>query len=554
MPAPSSRDSLTGAGWTGHETGTYRDAMPPRVRNLSWLNPATLWKARNGPLASLFGDPTGAQRQSWVHAQATRGADVPPADPTAPEALDAAVTPDTPDTPDASTAGRGNPDLLIPRDDPEDFSFLLLGDTGEGDASQYAVVPGLLRAGEGTRFALVCSDVLYPVGSANEYGTKFFRPYRDYPAPIYAIPGNHDWYDGLTGFMRVFCRAPQLPAPPRPRALTAAWWRGLLWRASETPDEARLAQAKALRAAPGQAAWQPGPYWAMDAGPIRLIGIDTGLLGDIDAAQGAWLRRVARGPRPKILVTGSPIYVDGEHHPCAIEGGGTVDEIVRDPANRFVAAIGGDIHNYQRYPVRVAGRTIQYVVSGGGGAFMHATHTVPRVDVAGVGEDDFRCYPMRGDSLAFHARLYGRRLRMRRLFALTPDQAGAEMARRLGTRPVRATGDARITARVRLVAALLGAPPRPVRRRLLRLPVRKVLTQVLSPGSATYAPPFFKNFLRLDVTADTVRIRCFAATGLLAHELDPPVEDEFTLALHESAASGGPNTSGEPTTPDEPAV
>lgn len=86
--------------------------------------------------------------------------------------------------------------------------------------------------------------------------------------------------------------------------------------------------------------------------------------------------------------------MDAEHHPCEIEGGGTVDDIVRDPAHHYVAAIGGDIHNYQRYPVRVGDRILQYVVAGGGGAFMHATHTIPPVSVAGVTEADFRCYPL----------------------------------------------------------------------------------------------------------------------------------------------------------------
>ena len=49
---------------------------------------------------------------------------------------------------------------------------------------------------------------------------------------------------------------------------------------------------------------------------------------------------------------------------------------------------------------------IQYVVSGGGGAFMHATHQIPRIDLPGVSEDDFRCYPLRGDSLARYRQLY----------------------------------------------------------------------------------------------------------------------------------------------------
>ncbi|MER7100030.1 hypothetical protein ABT383_10155, partial [Streptomyces humidus] len=37
------------------------------------------------------------------------------------------------------------------------------------------------------------------------------------------------------------------------------------------------------------------PYWAIDAGPVRIIGIDTGLLGVLDAEQGAWLSG-RRGP------------------------------------------------------------------------------------------------------------------------------------------------------------------------------------------------------------------------------------------------------------------
>lgn len=317
-----------------------------------------------------------------------------------------------------------------------------------------------MTVGQGTAFAVVASDVIYPVGSADDYDTKFFRPYRDYPAPIYAVPGNHDWYEGLGAFMRVFCDdAPPLPAEPAPRPPGRAWLRHLLWHRPRPGDGRRLDAARAQRSAPGQRAVQPGPYWAIDAGPVRIVGIDTGLLGTLDAAQGAWLREVSRDPRPKILVTGSPLYVDGEHHPCEIEGGGTVDEIVRDPAHRYVLAIGGDIHNYQRYPVRLAdGRTLQYVVAGGGGAFTHATHTIPRVDVAGVGEDDFRCYPLRGDSLAFYSRLYGRRLHLRRFFTLTEDEGAAVIARRLGVEPARAPAPGtRVTWRTRLVASLLGA-------------------------------------------------------------------------------------------------
>ncbi|MEV5433631.1 metallophosphoesterase [Streptomyces sp. NPDC052701] len=497
----SSRDTAEGAGWGTSEPGSYRRLVPPRSGRISWLDPRLLWAARNGVLASWFGDPTGRTRSRWVARREAAGA---PAD------------------------------KVIRRTDPDRFSFLVVGDTGEGGDPQYAVVPGLLEVGRDTSFAVLASDVVYPVGAADDYGPKFFRPYRDYRAPIYAVPGNHDWYEDLGGFMRVFCGdAPPLPPGPAPRPLTRAWLRSLLWHRPDPADGQRLAEARALRSDPAQQAVQPGPYWAIDAGPVRIVGIDTGLLGTVDAEQGAWLREVSRGPRPKILITGSPLYVDGRHEPCPIEGGGTVDEIVRAPAHHYVAAIGGDIHNYQRYPVRLEdGRVLQYVVAGGGGAFMHATHTIPRVSVAGVTERDFRCYPLRGDSLAFYSGLYGRRLRLRRFFTLTEAEATAVIAERLGIPPTRAPGaPARVTRRVRLVAGLLGTARRPDRARRFRLPVRKIYTQLFSPGSATYSPPFFKCFLRLDVGPRSVRLRCYAATGKRAQEVAPPVEDEVTIPL-----------------------
>ena len=92
---------------------------------------------------------------------------------------------------------------------------------------------------------------------------------------------------------------------------------------------------------------------------------------------------------------------------------------MRDPANGIVAFLSGEIHNYQRYPVAVpGGRTIQYIVCGGGGAFTQGTHTVGRIDapnpMAGlppVLERDVRLYPLRADSLSFFSELYATKLR-----------------------------------------------------------------------------------------------------------------------------------------------
>ncbi|MEZ0072609.1 metallophosphoesterase [Planotetraspora sp. GP83] len=487
----SSRVSEEGAGWNCQEIGTFA-ALRPNTNSFTWLNPKTLWRSRNEILSGLFGDPSAQVRRRWVAAQRERGVD---------------------------------PDFRIRREMGEEYSFLVLGDTGEGDASQYAVIPGLLKLGSGTSFAVVASDLIYPTGSGNEYCDKFFRPYKDYRAPIYAVPGNHDWYDGLGGFMRVFCDARPLKVERQGFRLSPGGLRGLLWKKPDPVDEAALAEAQKMRPAPEQRAVQPAPYWVLDLGRLLLVGIDTGIRGDIDREQGEWLRRVSADPRPKILITGKPIYVRNDYHPCAIEGGGTVDEIVRDPASHYVAAIGGDVHNYQRFPVRVDGRTIQYIVSGGGGAFMHATHTIPRVDVGGVHEDEFKCYPLRGDSLSFYSLLYSRRLRMRWLY-ITPEQGLALMSRQIGNRPPRPTPGAAITARMRWAARLLGGWPMP-----FHLPVGRVFHRYISELSDWDTPPFFKSFLHVSVTGDRLKIRCFAATGCLPQEIEPPLEDEVEIPL-----------------------
>ena len=96
--------------------------------------------------------------------------------------------------------------------------------------------------------------------------------------------------------------------------------------------------------------------------PAKIIGIDAGINGQIDHEQGEWLRWISSSsPKPKSLLTGKPIYVDNQYHydEGGIEDGATkVDDIVRMHEHNYVAAIGGDIHNYQRYPVKVGNRTI----------------------------------------------------------------------------------------------------------------------------------------------------------------------------------------------------
>ncbi|RME02122.1 MAG: hypothetical protein D6814_00200, partial [Calditrichaeota bacterium] len=98
--------------------------------------------------------------------------------------------------------GANYPFLIDAFKDVEDFSFQLVGDSGEGDQSQNVLVEELERMPQrypDTKFMIMLGDVVYPDGSASDYAQRFYYPYRNYPFPIYAITGNHDWYSKLNG-------------------------------------------------------------------------------------------------------------------------------------------------------------------------------------------------------------------------------------------------------------------------------------------------------------------------------------------------------------------
>ena len=102
------------------------------------------------------------------------------------------------------------------RADAEEFSFLVIGDSGSGPHPDHhpqrrlaeQMVPHL----EDCRFLLHTGDVVYQVGSREQYPDNFIKPYRewlvggDHPEkiaydqmlfrfPFLAVPGNHDYYN-----------------------------------------------------------------------------------------------------------------------------------------------------------------------------------------------------------------------------------------------------------------------------------------------------------------------------------------------------------------------
>ena len=169
---------------------------------------------------------------------------------------------------------------------------------------------------------------------------------------MFAIPGNHDWYDGLSAFARLFCSN-----------VGGRHFAG--WRTRQRRSYFALKL--------------PCRWW--------LIGSDGQLQADIDTPQIEYFRQVAdryMQPGDRVIVClASPVWVQAHKYR---EFGGVFDETdllyLRDEvfARRGVQMsvfLAGDNHHYRRHEEIAPGdpaAPIQKITAGGGGAFLHPTH------------------------------------------------------------------------------------------------------------------------------------------------------------------------------------
>ena len=194
----------------------------------------------------------------------------------------------------------------------DDFSFLIIGDPGEGDASQYSLVDRYLELGrrEDVKFLIIASDVIYPAGAMVNYENNFYLPFKGFTKPIYAIPGNHDWFDALEGFNANFLEEKAARA-----ALSARARADLNLTSTDRQRIDRLLSgAQRLREFYGiQNGLQRSPFFELQTSDFALIAIDTGILRTIDDHQRAWLDEALERARGKftMAIVGHPKYAAG---------------------------------------------------------------------------------------------------------------------------------------------------------------------------------------------------------------------------------------------------
>lgn len=243
------------------------------------------------------------------------------------------------------------------------FRFIVLGDTGEGDQSQYGLLP-LIRFLK-PDFMIINGDLAYPAGRHEDYKEGFFQPYRDLRIPIWAVPGNHEYYSPNQGreFYEIFC--------------TQMW--GQLWA-----DHGLILRQ------------QPGTYWELkEPGGkpnLAVIGLDSGKAGNLDGKgrlksedtlQHRWLRarlREAERDRLKVIVLFHiPALAKGDH--VSKVHLSTLHQILAESPNVRLVLCSHE-HNYQHYTPEIFSKYLReahgalprlqahYMVNGGGGAFL----------------------------------------------------------------------------------------------------------------------------------------------------------------------------------------
>lgn len=191
-------------------------------------------------------------------------------------------------------------------------------------------------------------DVIYYAGEVQNYYWEFYEPYNLYPAPIFAIPGNHDGdvdpqfaAPSLYAFVRNFCAQAPL-------------------HTSEAGDAARRAMT------------QPNVYWTLETELVTIIGLYSNCPegGQLTQTQIDWFEselRAAPTDRPLIVAVHHPIYSAYGPHPGSQHLKDVLEQAC-EASNRIPhLVLSGHVHNYQRFSGPLGSRTIPFVIAGAGG-------------------------------------------------------------------------------------------------------------------------------------------------------------------------------------------
>jgi hypothetical protein len=220
-------------------------------------------------------------------------------------------------------------------------------------------------------------DVVYSFGEAGYYYDQFYDPYRNYPAPIFAIPGNHDGMVApnstaktLAAFIENFCApTPQRNAEAGELARTAQI-QPAVYFTFEAPFVRILGLYSNCLEDPGVISNQGGTYPELDDVQVKFLRAALKRI-QTDKFQGAVL--IAVHHPPYVAVT-APHDASSAKHMGSREMLAEIDSACKDAGVWPHAVLSGHAHNYQRFTRVLDGRETPFLVSGNGGhAVAHLT-------------------------------------------------------------------------------------------------------------------------------------------------------------------------------------
>lgn len=239
--------------------------------------------------------------------------------------------------------------------------FHITGDTGGLRSPRYqqGVVAEMNRQyqevnaeNDKPQFLFHLGDVVYNFGQASEYYNQFFNPYRDYPAPIFAIAGNHDADidptenkppKSLDAFTTVFCNA----------------------------ERRELKLSKTTRR---KANIQPNVFWVLETPLADIIGLYSNVpkFGNIQNDQRQWfieaLKTSAASQKAIIVCIHHAPFSADVNHGSSIHMQAIIDGAIRESKVLPDIVFSGHVHNYQRFNKHYpGGKTIPFIVAGNGG-------------------------------------------------------------------------------------------------------------------------------------------------------------------------------------------
>ena len=251
--------------------------------------------------------------------------------------------------------------------------FHTVGDSGgiKEPSKQFAVADALANDLLGKTyqnglpaFFYHLGDVVYYLGQERYYYDQYYDPYRDYDAPIFAIPGNHDGMVSpslpqktLEGFVQNFCT--QAPG-----------------HNSEAQGFARTTMT------------QPGVYFTLNAPFVKVIGLYSNISegategvisgGVVGTAQLTFLQqqlkaasqeRSSGNRRALVIAVHHPPFTGSQDHAPSPSMLTDIDNACQQANILPDLVISGHAHLYERYTRFMGTTQIPFLVAGTGGYF-----------------------------------------------------------------------------------------------------------------------------------------------------------------------------------------